>query len=129
LTAQYSENDFGNFTNKIYINLGQNLRYNIPNVTYVKESFAIPNLIINDDNVIYNITDHFGNLWTGGDEMVAQTVHHETGEEIFLDIKYNVFNWAVKNNNIFNFNISTDESIAEFVKSNILASMIRLQLF
>lgn len=131
LNAQYTENDLGNFANQTYMNLGQNLRYNIPSTVYIKEkqSFGIPNIIIDEDQVLYNIVDHVGNLWTGGDELVAQTINDETGEDVFMDIEYNIFTWVVKRKNIFNFNISTNERVAEFDKSDMSASMIRLQLF
>lgn len=140
LIAQYTPNDLGNFINQVRINLGSNLRYVIPGDFYLKGvnsidnkggTFAIPNISVNENNETNDlITDHNGNLWTGGDELVAQTICSTTKEDIFIDVTYDTYVSQLKRNIIHNFNISTKEDIADFKNSNNeTISIIQLQLF
>lgn len=140
LIAVYTPNDLNSFINNIHINLGHNLRYISPGNIYVKGvrssdgkggAFALPNIGVNDKNEIKNlIVDHVNNLWTGGDELVAQTIHHLTKEEIFMDVMYDSYVSQLKRNMIHNFNVFTPEDIPDIKKSGQeTISMIQLQLF
>lgn len=139
LIAEYTTNDLKNFTNQVRINLGQNLRYMIKNPVYLMGinssdnkggTFALSNIGIHDNEIIDIITDHAGNLWTGGKEIVAQTIYNTTKEEVFIDVMYNTYTSQLKRNVAHNFNISTTEDIADIETSNQeKISMIQLQLF
>lgn len=138
LIAEYTANDLKNFANQVRINLGQNLRYMIKNPVYLMGinsldnkggTFALSNIGIHDNEIIDVITDHSGNLWTGGEEFVAQTVCSTTKEEVFIDVMYNIYTSQLKRNVAHNFNISTTEDIADIKEDDKITSMIQLQLF
>ena len=123
MIATYTQNTLGQFVNKIKINLGQNLRYKTPeSVFYLKTSFSIPNMQVSKEGKITNnITDHKGNLWTGGSEIIVQPTWDANGEEVMMDVYYDIYELA--QNRVLTHNLSID------TKQNIESNAIRVELF
>lgn len=138
LQATYQANDLGNFADKVRINLGQNLRFVDPDDFFIKGvdakgnngALAIQNIIVSKSGVTDNITDHVGNLWTGGKELVGQSIFVNTGEEIFMDICYDTYITQIGRNIVHSFNLTTPAEVVEFGESEeSQRTMIKLQLF
>ncbi len=112
LDAIYTPNELGNFINQVKINLGQNIRYIIPEETYIaSNSFGIQNITIQNNSVEDNLTDHLGNVWTGEPILVGETKWNADGEEVFMDIYYSTDTLEIERHLVHSFNIHTTESV------------------
>lgn len=123
LIATYTQNVLGQFVNKVRISLGQNLRYKTPeSVYYLNTSFSIPNMTVSKEGEITNnLTDHKGNLWTGGSEIIVQPTWNTNGEEVMMDVYYDIYELA--QNRVLTHNLSIN------IQQNTESNAIRVELF
>lgn len=122
LQADYKANELNNFSNKITINLAQNCRYINPSndFSFTKEqqtNVTIPNWYIDNDEVKPQLSDKHNNIWTGQEDLVAQSYFN--GEKIFTEIQYDSFGSVIKQQNVHNFNAHVDEPFS-LTKVNLL---------
>lgn len=113
LVANYYANELNNFTNNISINLAQNCRYINPNLDAYKlinYTMDIPNRLVTVESVVSNITDKYGNIWTGQNDIIGQLLY--CGERVLADVEINQYHTATSNNKIFYFNTTTKQKIS-----------------
>lgn len=112
LQADYTANELNNFSNILTINLAQHCRYLNP--SYKVFSFknnnlniTIPNWIIDNTKVEPQLVDKYQNIWTGQEDIVAQTYFNN--ERVFADVQCDSFVSVVKQHNVHNFNAHVDK--------------------
>ncbi len=122
LVATYTPNELGNFINQVNINLGQNLRYIIPETKYITSgAFGIQNISVSMNQTQDYVTDHVGNLWTGGSDLVGEVIASKTKEEVFMDVKYSIDSFSLERHLVSSFNTNTSENVSK--------NFIELRLF
>ena len=110
LVATFRANELNNFAKTFSFNLGSNLRYiNQSSIDTLNQDGSNINVSIFNQSEDKNlIADKDGNLWTGGQDLVAVLMHD--GEEIFLDSKIS-HSWRVVNSkSIAVLNILSDDA-------------------
>lgn len=113
IEAIYTPNELGNFINQVRMNLGQNLRFIMPETRYISNSnFIIQNIKIEDSGVVDNIVDHQGNLWTGKPYLIGEPTLSTTKEDVFMDVSYFDTSLALERHLIHGFGVDTIENVS-----------------
>jgi hypothetical protein len=94
--------------------LAQNCRYINPNhdLYYFNQknlSINIGNWLITKDETKPQITDAYGNIWTGEPDLVGRPYFN--GEHVFADVTYSLYMTAEENKKVYYFSAVTQESI------------------